>query len=417
MEELDVKFGTYEIHAVRGRSSVLVISCSGIGLPHENKMAYEWKSSISKIGDVHAIYFLDWSRSWYNAESGFSEALSFIQNYIKSNNITEVHAVGLSMGAYGVLVLSRYLDLTSVSAISSRATLNMTEIDDPRNSNLIRKIVDPVHDYALGPVSKCSNIRVLFSVDDEHDVAHAALMASRGDPCSFMGYHGVHNIGDTLVSSEKKIEFIAALIRGDQEKLRCLGFFSMTKDDVLAVRDFHKCVTAGHWDELILDGREIKRHLIPRHAVEAYDGSIVRRPSLTTESFVKISTAPRFLRSGWSPTNENGAWAVGDKHIISFSILDADTARRIIISLDMTPYVNDLIGAQSLTIICNGVVAFRDSYTPRQTTAKPTFEIPASSEIDIVFMTPDAISPFEIGKSSDKRRLSFFLRSLSIKKK
>jgi len=123
--------------------------------------------------------------------------------------------------------------------------------------------------------------------------------------------------------------------------------------------------------------------------------------------FGHASAVPPVEWRGLSMLDREGSWTEGGVSGFTFEVPPG--RGHLLLQMSLTPYV-DASGSQRLTVMANGheigsaslmrpgVVAF---YLP--------VDCIAAARVEITLVHPDAVSPFEIGVSSDRRQLAFFL--------
>ncbi len=112
------------IEAARGRSQRLVVSFTSVGNKRHHWPAKEFVGTLSAGGENHLLTVTDISRSWMNRD-GMDETIEdVISSYVLRNRITEIVAVGISMGGFNALVFSRMVPVGRVIAFAPQYSPN-----------------------------------------------------------------------------------------------------------------------------------------------------------------------------------------------------------------------------------------------------------------------------------------------------
>lgn len=408
----DLRFGAYECLATEGTENKLVLSFAGIGDFVANKMAYEWKRTLDQVTKAHVIYVKDQSRTWYNHSSGFDEIIAFIKDYIAKHQITEVTAIGLSMGAYGALTWSKYIDCTRVISISNRFSLSAS-LGDLRNVEFI----EAMQPARFPDVLECPNPKTdylfFFSLDDHSDMKHLSLAAKHGFYGRIYAYRGNHNLGVSL--DRYRPHFIKAVIEGNEAPLPDSGFMRIDEEEALLLQTLTTLNSVSAWDHYLAANPAPPDHFIPKSLMRHHDAAMAKRKSALLETVYTPETLPPYLIDGWSRPEKTGVWSVGPSHVLSMRLADAPFAKRIEVRLDVRPFLPAGITQQRVNIRVNGKMRERFLLEEKQSSVL-SFIVESRSNLELVIETPDCASPKTLGISSDTRDLALFLRSIQIRK-
>ena len=107
-------------HKMAGRNTRLIVSFSSIGIYKERDKipGPEFVGSASDYGENHVLFFTDASRSWMNGANIVPQVLKIIEDYVAAHQITELVAIGYSMGGFSAIILA---ELMSVNIVLSFA--------------------------------------------------------------------------------------------------------------------------------------------------------------------------------------------------------------------------------------------------------------------------------------------------------
>ncbi|EPF65038.1 hypothetical protein [Pseudomonas syringae] len=116
---------------------------------------------------------------------------------------------------------------------------------------------------------------------------------------------------------------------------------------------------------------------------------------------------------GFGAAENIGTWIVGKK--AEFNCI-VDAQRPSLMVIDWTPFVSSKHPKQAVKVLINGVEQYSSVLT---TSAETTTEIklPAldADKMVVTFLTPDSVSPQQIGVSEDKRPLSVLVKAVTFK--
>jgi len=102
----------YDTHPLRietapGEGRRLMVSFTSVGKERDKWPPKEFVGLASQQGRNHVMCITDISRSWMNAPGMANRVVSHISDYVLEHSITEIMAIGTSMGAYNALVIGR----------------------------------------------------------------------------------------------------------------------------------------------------------------------------------------------------------------------------------------------------------------------------------------------------------------------
>ncbi|WP_336269507.1 hypothetical protein [Vreelandella arctica] len=214
------QFGNFGLSVAPSDQPYAMIVCAGIGDMEKETPAFEMRDSCQEAfgQSVHQLFVRDTSRTWYQREQGWSELVEAISSYLLEHTVEHVAIVGLSMGGYGALELSRALppsvttSLTTfnVVALSTRTQLIPIPEFETRNTELIQQVYQlrqPALWQSLHP-SACYSL--VFAVDELEDTLHAWYVAQR-QGIQLLASPGSHNIAHRLRVEGKLTRFLQQL--------------------------------------------------------------------------------------------------------------------------------------------------------------------------------------------------------------
>jgi hypothetical protein len=115
---------------------------------------------------------------------------------------------------------------------------------------------------------------------------------------------------------------------------------------------------------------------------------------------------------GWSSTEENSTWTEGKQADLNFSLKKPE--KDLILTMKMTPLLGGKTKVQNLIVTANNQEIKKvsiDSYGTYK------FSIPkniVNDQLKISLILPDAISPYDVGMSEDKRKLALSVENIRL---
>lgn len=231
------QFGNFGLSVAPSDQPYAMIVCAGIGDMEKEIPDFEMRDSCQEAfgQSVHQLFVRDTSRTWYQREQGWSELIEAVSHYLLEHAVEHVAIVGLSMGGYGALELSRALppsvttSLTTfnVVALSTRTQLLPVPEFESRNTELVQQVAQlrqPALWQSLHP-SACYSL--VFSVDELEDTLHAWYVAQRQD-IQLLASPGSHNIAHRLRVEGKLSSFLQLLFSPTLQDhlVHEIGFFT-----------------------------------------------------------------------------------------------------------------------------------------------------------------------------------------------
>ncbi len=125
----------------RGTSRRLVLSLSGIGSQEEPVPPYEFARIATGDGEHNALFIIDPNRTWLNGAGLIERIVAVVEAYVAEVNADEIVTLGHSMGGFAAIVLSDYLPVKTVVALSPQYSVHPDIVgDDPRWKYFRRRI-------------------------------------------------------------------------------------------------------------------------------------------------------------------------------------------------------------------------------------------------------------------------------------
>lgn len=126
-----------------------------------------------------------------------------------------------------------------------------------------------------------------------------------------------------------------------------------------------------------------------------------------------------FRRDGWSVTEPQGTWTLGERAILALQRpTGATDGQALRLELDLVPFIAGAMTAQSLQLRLDGVVLadWRFTEAKRQvvTASLPAGSFQGPPVLELELLIGDPRSPMDLGLSADRRRLGVMLLSLTL---
>ncbi|MEM7470475.1 MAG: hypothetical protein AAF340_03920 [Pseudomonadota bacterium] len=160
------------IEAASGRSRCLMVSFTSVGRQRKNWPPKEFVKMASQDGLNHVIAVTDISRSWMNGKGVARRIHSVISDYILANGITQVMALGSSMGAYCAMVLGRLMPLSRIIAFAPQYSVKPDIVPDEPRWWWFRKEIEDWPHPALDALPEAPAKIYMFHGDTEDEKRH-----------------------------------------------------------------------------------------------------------------------------------------------------------------------------------------------------------------------------------------------------
>jgi pimeloyl-ACP methyl ester carboxylesterase len=116
-----------------GQSRRLVVCFSGLGKDQSQPPGYEFSAIATGGGEDHVLYIADPNRSWLNQPGLVDEIVALIDEVKAEAGVTQVVALGHSMGGFSACVLPHFTPVDYVLALSPQVSVHPDIVpDDPR---------------------------------------------------------------------------------------------------------------------------------------------------------------------------------------------------------------------------------------------------------------------------------------------
>jgi len=437
---LSLEFGDFEALCVLRQTEKLIVSFAGIGDLANDNPDYEWiESLISWNNEYSFIFIKDNSRSWYTSGTGIQELAFWLRKLIDELAIKKSIAFGLSMGAYGAMIVDNLVEFDLVIALSSRAKVGAQAGFDPRLESLSLKVRDHPNNDSLNLIRDDGNYVYLYSIDDPCDMMHATRLYSIKKPnLRFFKTRGQHNIGYNIKKTFGLDSFFDWIFIHDCSTTHFA--FTPFTDSLIEIASILEHL--GHPDRLSYDDYlkyflksdieyipriildDILKHTVDKTLTLFEEKRAPRNISCTEH--VRLHLLPivpycylspeefvRNLAFGWSDLEPHGCWAVGRWHGIEGRIIGISGSKHVL-AIEYDIYLPDG-KSQNIRFFLNekDIPIVQKTYKGSENSDVVIIPISESS-ISLLIETPDFTSPKANNDGDDHRPLSLFIKSLAI---
>lgn len=127
------------IETTPGIGRCLVVSFTSVGQERDQWPPREFVGLASQQGKNHVMCITDISRCWMNNTDMVELVTSQISDYVMEHGITEMMAIGTSMGAYNALVIGRTLPFSRIVCFTPQYSVHPDVMPDEKRWWYFRK--------------------------------------------------------------------------------------------------------------------------------------------------------------------------------------------------------------------------------------------------------------------------------------
>lgn len=127
------------IEAAMGETSRLIVSFTSVGQERDKWPPKEFVGLASQGGRNHVVCVSDMSRCWMNSKDMLALTVTKISDYIVDHGITEVMAIGTSMGAFNALVFGRIMPLSRIICFTPQYSVHPDVLPEEKRWWFFRK--------------------------------------------------------------------------------------------------------------------------------------------------------------------------------------------------------------------------------------------------------------------------------------
>lgn len=155
-----------------GRGNRLVVSFAGVGRVRKLTPPHEFIGTASQDGENHVLFVSDKSRSWMNGPGIADSIVRLVKQYRDFHAITEIVALGNSMGGFSALVLADLMPIDTVISFSPQFSACQDMVPEEIRWSYYR---DQIDRWLFADIGEMQNDRTeyyLFHADAENEAIH-----------------------------------------------------------------------------------------------------------------------------------------------------------------------------------------------------------------------------------------------------
>ncbi len=164
--------GPLHVHVLKGRSNRLIVSLAGVGNRRNCVPSMEFIAVASNAGENHALFISDRSRSWMNGRGVASTMVRLVEDYRSRNDVSEVIALGNSMGGFSAIRLADLTAVDTVIAFAPQFSVDPALVPEEHQWMFFRKQIDRWPHRHVGDLSQQGTCYFLFHGDDPAETIH-----------------------------------------------------------------------------------------------------------------------------------------------------------------------------------------------------------------------------------------------------
>ncbi|MEM6693282.1 MAG: hypothetical protein AAF626_01275 [Pseudomonadota bacterium] len=190
-------------HAVPGDSERLLVVCSGLGAPSAPIPAPEFVDLAVNGVRAHAMFLADPKRSWMNA-AGVAEAMvDVIERYSTANGVTEVAAIGHSMGGFAAIQLANLMPISTVLAFAPQFSMDAALVPEEQRWRGYGNAIGDWRFRDIGSLAAEGTRYVIVHGSNQAEAAHWMRFPHREDTVDHYILAGqAHNLAAVLVKRQ-----------------------------------------------------------------------------------------------------------------------------------------------------------------------------------------------------------------------
>lgn len=211
-----------QIEAALGSSHRLVVSFTSVGTKRHEWPPKEFVGIASRGSKNHVICVTDFSRCWMNHPGMARKVADVISDYILDNAITEVSAVGTSMGGYNALILGKLIPFTHIVAFAPQYSVHPDILPEETRWHWFRKQIENWPHRAIERLPNPPTKIVVFHGDTADEQRHWMLFPKGSNLRHFIFSGADHNFVVPLKQHKVLQKIVQAVIHEKPRRLRKL---------------------------------------------------------------------------------------------------------------------------------------------------------------------------------------------------
>ncbi len=164
--------GPLDVHVLKGRSKRLIVSLAGVGNRRNRVPPMEFIAAASNAGENHVLFVSDPSRSWMNGPGVASTMVRLVEDYRSRNDISEVVALGNSMGGFSAIRLAELTKVDTVIAFAPQFSADPALVPEEQQWMFFRKQIDQWPHRHVGDLTRPGTCYFLFHGDASTEAIH-----------------------------------------------------------------------------------------------------------------------------------------------------------------------------------------------------------------------------------------------------
>ncbi|MCG6904505.1 MAG: hypothetical protein LJE68_17685 [Rhodobacter sp.] len=160
------------VHNLIGSSNRLVLSLAGVGPRRSGTPPIEFIGSASNDGENHVLFISDPSRCWMSQPGVVGGIVKLVQNYRDQHGITEITALGNSMGGFAALRLPELMPIETVISFSPQFSVHPDLVPEEQRWKFHTSKITNWHFRDVGPLETSGTEYFIFHGDAESEAFH-----------------------------------------------------------------------------------------------------------------------------------------------------------------------------------------------------------------------------------------------------
>lgn len=186
------------MHFKPGRSGRLVVSLSGVGPHRYRPPAPEFAVSASDGGENHVLFISDLSRSWMNGPGVAAQIVQLIEDCRSRHDISQVVALGDSMGGFAAIRLAELIEIDTVIALSPQFSADPRLVPEETRWLFHRQKIDRWSHRHVGGLDRPGTSYFLFHGGAPEEARHWQRFPWNRRLNHFILTGAGHNVARTL---------------------------------------------------------------------------------------------------------------------------------------------------------------------------------------------------------------------------
>ena len=208
------------VQYLAGRGTRLVVSFAGVGKSRKQTPPREFVGSASGGGENHVLFISDQSRSWMNGPGVADAILRPVTSYCEANGITEVVALGNSMGGFSAIVLADLMPIRTVIALSPQFSVHPDLVPEENRWGYHRQRIDHWTFRDVGALDQSRTQYFIFHGDAHQEAVHWARFPDHSQLHHFIVLGEGHRLAFALRKRKVLRRIVKAMIAGKSRRVR-----------------------------------------------------------------------------------------------------------------------------------------------------------------------------------------------------